>query len=447
MKRFSKVLFCIGTCFTLAAIAYVLSGELDRLSNDGEANSEVALLAITFYWILGSFVCWALAVWPEKWKQLALLAFSTGLCTVLLEAGLAWLNPSLALREFEFLRSSRQHHVLLPEAAYDLGRFEGKHISVQTNSDRLRTEYSKRSFRKYENRVVCLGDSFTFGAWVDGEESYPAQLENKLRQLSHENVAVLNAGMLSYSPVLHRELLFNTLMQYEPTVVTLMLDCTDIGDDYHYLKDYDRFRENGPFAGEILSRPTPHFGALWRLAKPVHPILLAPIELLQRLNGNHVPHDPLDYYHFEIPVAGAIETDRFFIYRHPLTKTRPFFDNTYSVISEIAEMCKVNGVPFVLFIAPRYHHWSAMESPENWERSVYGETLEHQNAIFDFFDEMAKESEFEIINLLPAFQKTEEFPLVFRTDPHWNSAGNRFVAGQVASVLLKRELVTGIEAK
>ena len=88
-----------------------------------------------------------------------------------------------------------------------------------------------------------------------------------------------------------------------------------------------------------------------------------------------------------------------------------------------------------------------MESPENWERSVYGETLEHQNAIFDFFDEMAKESEFEIINLLPAFQKTEEFPLVFRTDPHWNSAGNRFVAGQVASVLLKRELVTGIEAK
>ena len=80
MKRLSKVLFCIGTCFTLAAIAYVLSGELDRLSNDGEANSEVALLAITFYWILGSFVCWALAVWPEKWKQLALLAFSTGLC-------------------------------------------------------------------------------------------------------------------------------------------------------------------------------------------------------------------------------------------------------------------------------------------------------------------------------------------------------------------------------
>ena len=316
MKRLSKILFCIGTCFTLAALAYVLSGELDGLSNVGEANSEVALLAITFYWILGSFVCWALAVLPEKWKQLALLAFSTVLCAVFLETGLAWLNPSLALREFEFLRSSRQHHVLLPEAAYDLGRFEGKHISVQTNSDRLRTEYSKQSFLNYENRVVCLGDSFTFGAWVDGEESYPAQLENKLRQLGHENVAVLNAGMLSYSPVLHRELLFNTLMQYEPTVVTLMLDCTDIGDDYHYLKDYDRFRENGPFAGQILSRPTPHFGALWRLAKPVHPILLAPIELLQRLNSNHVPHDPLDYYHFEIPVDGAIETDRFFIFRH-----------------------------------------------------------------------------------------------------------------------------------
>ncbi len=447
MKRLSKVLFCIGTCFTLAAVGYVLSGKLDGLSNDGEANSEIALLAITFYWILGSVLCWGIAVWREKWKQIVLLTFSSALCVVLLEASLSWLNPSLALREFEFLRSSRQHHVLLPDAEYDLGRFEGRYITVQTNSDGLRTEYSRQAFRKFDDRVVCLGDSFTFGAWVDGEESYPAQLEANLRQSSHQDVAVLNAGMLSYSPVLHRELLLNTLMQYEPTVVTLMLDCTDIGDDYHYLQDFDSTRENGPFAGEVLSRPTPHFGALWRLAKPVHPIVLAPIELLQRVSSNHVPHDPLDYYHFEIPVDGEIETDRFFIYRHPLSKTRPFFDQTYTVISEIAEICKVQGVPFVLFIAPRYHHWSSTESPENWERSVYGESLEHQNAIFEFFDEMAKESEFEIVNLLPAFQNAEEFPLVFRTDPHWNSTGNRFVADEVASVLLKRKLVSGIEAK
>jgi hypothetical protein len=30
--------------------------------------------------------------------------------------------------------------------------------------------------------------------------------------------------------------------------------------------------------------------------------------------------------------------------------------------------------------------------------------------------------------MLPTFQATEEYPLVFRTDPHWNPQGNRFVA-------------------
>ena len=46
-------------------------------------------------------------------------------------------------------------------------------------------------------------------------------------------------------------------------------------------------------------------------------------------------------------------------------------------------------------------------------------------------------AEFPIVNMLEPFRATDEFPLVFDSDPHWNEAGNAFVARIVAMELLK----------
>ena len=49
-------------------------------------------------------------------------------------------------------------------------------------------------------RVVCLGDSWTFGANVGDAETYPRQLEARLRERFPEReVEVLNLGVLGYS--------------------------------------------------------------------------------------------------------------------------------------------------------------------------------------------------------------------------------------------------------
>ena len=104
-------------------------------------------------------------------------------------------------------------------------------------------------------------------------------------------------------------------------------------------------------------------------------------------------------------------------------RQRPFFENSYQRIQTIAQYCHSNDIEFVLFVAPRHHHWSDKESPNNWEFKRYGSFQQNQNVIFDFFDGKMERAEFSIINMLGAFRETDEFPLVFDSDPHWNEAG------------------------
>jgi hypothetical protein len=429
LKRPSYILIAFGTVLSVAAALVVLSGKLDGLSNDGAANSRVAVQSITLYWLLGVTIVLMAAKRQRYWKQYLLGAFSLVICVACLELFLRVLSPALALREFDFLRSSQHHHQLMPDMRYHLGRFEGEDIVVQTNEDGLRSLHSREEFLKLDRRIVCLGDSFTFGTWVQDGAAYPQILESLLNEEAGvKTVGVLNAGILSYSPLLEEQMLEHVVRHYRPHVVTLMLDCTDIGDDYHYSLEYDPQKPGGPFNGPFVTKPKPHFGALWRFGKPLHPSILAPFKLLDRLDDEYQPLDPFDYYKFKLQVAGRVETDRFFIYRYPLDVTRQYFDATWDTINRIADTCRQLNAEFILYVAPRYHHWNIKESPGNWETFAYDLEEPFQYELFRYFDSKIDSASFRIVNMLSVFQTTQQFPLVFRNDPHWNPQGNRFVA-------------------
>lgn len=438
MTRPSHILIAIGTALSIAAAVFVSSGKLDGLSNDGNASTTIALQSILLYWVLSTSGVLIVAKRKRYWKQYILFLLSVVICGVCLEIALRNLSPSLALREFQFLRSSQHHHVLMPDTHYHLGRFEGTDVTVQTNEDGLRSNHSRDEFLRFDRRIVCLGDSFTFGAWVQDEQAYPQLLEALLNEEDKDlTTGVLNAGILSYSPLLEEQMLEHVAKHYKPHIVTLMLDCTDVGDDLHYSLEYDRQQPGGPFSGPYLTKPKPHFGALWRFAKPLHPSILAPFQLLDRLGNDHTPRDPFDYYKFRLNVGGQIETERFFIYRYPLELTGDYFDTTWDTINRIALRCNQLGAEFILFVSPRYHHWNIEECADNWEVFAYGLEEPYQYEIFKYFDSKADSAPFRIVNMLPAFQATHQFPLVFRSDPHWNPRGNRFVARLLKNSLAK----------
>jgi lysophospholipase L1-like esterase len=75
-------------------------------------------------------------------------------------------------------------------------------------------------------RVLCVGDSHTYGLWVKPEESYPARLEAKL-STSAGRVTVLNAGVPGMNSSQLRDTLPDLLDSFAPDVVLLMVGVAD----------------------------------------------------------------------------------------------------------------------------------------------------------------------------------------------------------------------------
>jgi hypothetical protein len=311
---------------------------------------------------------------------------------------------------------------------------------IHTNADGLRTHETRESFRQHRQRIAVMGDSFVFGLGVDDGKAVPQQLESLLQgRTPSGDVAVLNAGVISYSPLLERSAFREVVRSYLPTLTVLLLDLGDIGDDFDYAADIvpgsdpqdPRFQVGAWTSG---SRP-----ALLKLADPLLEPLREPMVLMRRLANR--PHRPTSYLDFEVTVGGVVERDRWFILRHPLTETRPYFVATLSYIEDLAWDVRASGSEFVLIVVPRYFQWSERECPNDWAKARQTALGPHRYANFEFFAQAQQQVDFPIVSLLPAFQGTDRFPLVFDHDAHWNETGTRFVAETVADILIERGLV------
>ena len=67
--------------------------------------------------------------------------------------------------------------------------------------------------------VLALGDSFTFGLGVQDGETWPAQLEARLRAQTGREAIVVNAGTISYGVFQEMDLLRSAGLQLRPDVV------------------------------------------------------------------------------------------------------------------------------------------------------------------------------------------------------------------------------------
>jgi lysophospholipase L1-like esterase len=86
-------------------------------------------------------------------------------------------------------------------------------------------------------RLVCLGDSITFGWRVEFEDAYPERLEAKLRSgFRDKNVEVINAGVLGYSSLQGLRLLERDIIKLKPDIVIVYFGIDD-GDKAVYFSD------------------------------------------------------------------------------------------------------------------------------------------------------------------------------------------------------------------
>lgn len=402
------------------------------------------------------YLCYWLALIPlvrlaldarRLWRK---AAFATLLTGGLLVAGLELLGrypfgdrgpPSLSECA---VAHRRLHHGLLPNTRMIWSPGETANITIQTNEDGLRTDYSRRQFLKAGFRVAVLGDSYVFGFLVNLNESVPMLLEGALRaERAALDVRVLNAGMISYSPLLERQLFADVVCNYRPHVTIMSLNVTDIGDDYKYGREN---RSTGddlhfPYPDEYLrpaERPwegSPSLQLLRasRLAEPMERLLGRPPA------APAAPGRRYDYYRFELAIGGVVETNHFFPIRHPLDAVRPYYDQTLAHIRRVRDDCRAAGSEFLLVLMPYNLHFNNAESPKDIGRigRHYNGEEPHRYTFFEYFEPAARQASIDVLNLLPAFQESEEFPLCFEHDSHYNAAGNRLAARTIARYLVQ----------
>jgi lysophospholipase L1-like esterase len=82
-----------------------------------------------------------------------------------------------------------------------------------------------------EQRIVAIGDSFTYGHGVQDHETYPAVLESLLRARAHD-VRVLNAGVPGYSTDQSYARFVRDGPALAPDLLLVGIHCSDVSDNY-----------------------------------------------------------------------------------------------------------------------------------------------------------------------------------------------------------------------
>ncbi len=392
------------------------------------AFERTLILNLLLYWLLVTLLVCAFlrrrALREALGRQrgsIVLMLVSLLLAAAFAETALRILSLPEPARPFRTIASRRYHHRNIPSWAGE----------VQTNDDGFRSRRGREEFRAFRHRVALLGDSFVFGLGVAGEQAAGAVLERALGEVvGAGEVAVLNTGVISYSPFIQRLVLRDVVRDYAPTLTLLVLDVNDIGDDLEYARRNVGDERNPRFdvPEKPLRRTLCDRLVLCRMSRPLFHRLGTPIRIVRSLIESRY-----DYYSFSLDIGGVTESNRFFVLRHPLSETRPYFERTLGYVREIAAEARTAGSAFVLYVAPRYFHWNDAECPDNWELGDrYGVDEPYELEYLRFFDEVKDEVDFPVVSLLPAFKVSSGFPLVFAHDPHWNAAGHRLVGEAIA---------------
>jgi SGNH hydrolase-like domain, acetyltransferase AlgX len=422
-----------GSAVVVLASVLAAFGVFDSFASDGELDRTL-IGSLIAYWVLLGFGVLLFAAIREGWKESLLFLSVVALMLVSAEIVARYLFPFRSMPRLHGVSSESVHHIYPANRTMYAGEYEDKHVVVSTNEHGLRTQYSPEAFRAHPKRIMVLGDSFVFGLGVPQESTFPEVLERNLSR-TLPGLAVLNAGVISHSPLLSKLLLDEIDELYLPTLVVLVLDPTDIGDDIQYAREIKRDGDNRVYFETRRAQGEPYYGGLVQVLSPY--LALPYRKLIDAIGFG----DPYDYYRFELTIGDVTERNRYFIYRHPLELTERYFTETASHVRDAAAIANSVGASFLLVVSPRFHHWNTKEAPDNWEKDEYSLNEPFQYEYSRFFDEAQGRLGFPVLNLLPSFQATEEFPLVFRDDPHWNERGHAFVAEAIAEHLTRLQLL------
>jgi GDSL-like lipase/acylhydrolase family protein len=179
--------------------------------------------------LIASIVC-GMLYFPVtgKYKEGILVVLSACFALIAAEIVLRIANHPLAKAHVDYSMWYRPSeyfgHELIPnfEGLGPLG------VPVKINSFGFRDEEHERKKPNGTIRVLCLGDSFTFGWGVKVEETFLKRLERTLQVRSGRPVEVINAGVPGWGLAQYDRYLKRDGLEYSPDIIVIAYFADDL---------------------------------------------------------------------------------------------------------------------------------------------------------------------------------------------------------------------------
>ena len=274
-------------------------------------------------------------------------------------------------------------------------------VPVRTNSHGVRGPEYAVPKPPGTVRILCIGDSTTFGHGSVLADTYPYQLERMLRERypPPARIEVINAGVNGYHTRLEYHWLKKLLPLYEPDLVLLQFLHNDLGN-----RDYFVVRN----------------GTIQRIERPWY----QPYDKLHQYLWRHSA-----LYNFAWP---RLQNLRYRFQTVPYLQPEKSlselgqpgdWDNNKLYLRRIVAYCREHGVTPILFCFP-----------ELWILHNYRFEASHKE-----FDDFCRESGFDSVDVKSAFVGRTDYEKLWVSpfDRHPNREGHAITAQKIVDYLLE----------
>lgn len=296
-------------------------------------------------------------------------------------------------------------------------------------------------------RFFVVGDSYTFGVGSEDNQTIPSLLDQKLKEIN-SHFEVINAGIGHTSPVTHYVNIRDIHLQYEPDFVLLLLDLTDVRDDWYSLKQAVMDKQ-----GEIE-----RFDPLYRYGKVdwwfwanqhsqfcrwINRKIVRTFQKMQHLgliryiqssfNGDRAKAVIINSKD-GISKETLIEYDGLIMMRGEERKKEIdyFFQQTGDYLIKIRDLLVEHHIPLVLGMYPH----GIYVGPNQWNegRKTWGFKQDYQYKdyyVFEMVEKFAIKNNIPFVNTLEDFLNAPADQYFFNWDGHMTPAANRILVQSV----------------
>jgi hypothetical protein len=311
------------------------------------------------------------------------------------------------------IRSWNVHHAMRPGYATP---------PVRTNSFGLRSPEVEVPKPAGTFRILLLGDSFTLGFRARDEEVFARKLERLMRRdFASESIEVVNAGVLSYCPLLEYLQYRHHLHVLEPDLVVLNFDMSDVQDHL----EYSRAASAGGGTPLFVTEPS------LQQSPSSMPDLLSfqwagrRFTALKRRFESAVEDSPF-----------ARDKDRYLWALDNGPELDPEVQSTLAPIAELARLLRHHGIPLVVATYPQPWQVAADATPLPPIREQYGiglNTVHLNDRAFRKLETFTREHDLPFLNATQAFREdAKPASLFIGNDFHFTPRGHDLYAEVLA---------------